>query len=135
LRDYGAAKITFGRVAKMLPGSSEAPYAIGRVLRVDGHFDQSIPYLEQALTLDPGNLELVGAAAITYAALKQFPAALKPYDRALDIRPNDPQVLSYKSSIYQADGNLQEAARVLSGVSETSVLGTMNAYIGQLQYE
>ena len=26
LRDYGAAKTTFGRVSKMLPGSSEVPY-------------------------------------------------------------------------------------------------------------
>ena len=53
LRDFGAAKTTFGRVGKMLPGSSEAPYALGRVARLEGHFDQSIPYFEQALALDP----------------------------------------------------------------------------------
>ena len=29
LRDYGAAKTTFGRVSKMLPGSSEVPMALG----------------------------------------------------------------------------------------------------------
>ena len=31
LRDYGAAKTTFGRVSKMLPGSSEVPDALGRL--------------------------------------------------------------------------------------------------------
>ena len=118
LRDFGAAKTTFGRVGKMLPASSEAPYALGRVVRLEGHDDQSIPYFEQALTLDPGNVELIKAAAYTYAILKQFPAALKLYDRALDIKPNDPELMAYKASIYQAQGKLQEAARFLSGINE-----------------
>ena len=37
LGDFGAAKTTFGRVGKLLPGSSEAPYALGRVIRLEGH--------------------------------------------------------------------------------------------------
>ena len=49
--------------------------------------------------------------------LRQFPAALKLYDRALDITPNDPDVMAAKASIYQAQGNLQEAAKLLSGVN------------------
>ena len=135
LRDFGAAKTTFGRVSKMLPGSSEAPYAIGRVLRLEGLSDQSIPYLEQALTLDPANVELVIAAASNYAVLKQFPAALRLYDRALDIKPNDPELMAYKASIYQAQGNLQEAAKFLSGINETSSWFPFGTKAGQLQYE
>ena len=65
-------------------------------------------------------MELIIAAASNYAVLKQFPAALRLYDRALDIKPNDPDVMAYKASIYQAEGNLQEAARLLSGINETS---------------
>ena len=56
-------------------------------------------------------------AAETYAMLRQFPAALKLYDRALDITPNDPDVMAAKASIYQAQGNLQEAARLLSEIN------------------
>ena len=59
LRDYGPAKTTFERVSKMLPGSSEVPYALGRVARREGHWDQSIAYFEQALALDPRNVELL----------------------------------------------------------------------------
>jgi tetratricopeptide (TPR) repeat protein len=51
LRDYGAAKTTFGRVGKLSPGGSEAPYALGKVMRREGRFDQSIPYFEQALAM------------------------------------------------------------------------------------
>ena len=49
--------------------------------------------------------------------LRQFPAALKLYDRVLDITPNDPDVMASKASIYQAQGNLQEAARLLSEIN------------------
>ena len=56
-------------------------------------------------------------AAWTYTMLRQFPAALKLYDRALDITPNNPDVMASKASIYQAQGNLQEAARFLSEIN------------------
>ena len=67
---------------------SQWPSAI--VARREGHWDESIAYLEQALALDPRNVELLTDAAGTYTMLRQFPAALKLYDRALDITPNDP---------------------------------------------
>ena len=55
-------------------------------------------------------------SAMTYK-LRQFPAALKLYDRALDITPNEVDAIAGKAAIYQAQGNLQEAARLLSEVS------------------
>jgi serine/threonine protein kinase/Tfp pilus assembly protein PilF len=120
LYDYGLAKTTFGRVHKMLPGSSEVPMALGRIARREGHWDQSIIYFEQGLALDPHNVQLLDETAFTYAMLRQFPTALKLYDRALDIAPNDPDVMAAKAGIYQAQGNLQEAARFLSGINEQS---------------
>jgi serine/threonine protein kinase/Tfp pilus assembly protein PilF len=117
LRDYGSAKTTFERVSKMLPGSSEVPMALGFIARREGQWDRSIAYFEQALALDPRNMESLKEAAGTRTGLRQFPAALKLYDRALDIRPNDPDVMAYKAGVYQGEGNLQEAAKLLSEVS------------------
>jgi tetratricopeptide (TPR) repeat protein len=136
LRDYGAAKATFERINKMLPGSSDVPYALAEVARREGHWDQSIAYVEQALTLDPRNVELLTNAAWTYVMLRQFPAALKLYDRVLDIMPNDPDVMAAKASIYQAEGNLQEAARFLSGITEqTPNEDTFEIKVTQLRLE
>jgi len=118
LRDYGSAKTTFVRVSEVLPGSSEVRMALGGILAREGQWDQSVAYLEQALTLDPHNVELLMKAASTYANLRQFTAALKLYDRMLEITPTDPDVMAYKASIYQAEGNLQQAARLLSGINE-----------------
>jgi serine/threonine protein kinase/predicted Zn-dependent protease len=134
LRDYGAAKTTFGRVGKLLPGSSEAPYALGRVMRREGNWTESIPYFEQALALDPRNVELLFAAAMTHVALKQFPAALKFFDRLLDIKPDD-RVINTEARIYQAMGNLQEAAKLLSGINETSSEDAFMTKASQLQFE
>jgi tetratricopeptide (TPR) repeat protein len=97
----------------MLPGNSEVRQALARVSRREGHWDQSIAYFEQALVLDPRNVELLVDAAGTYAMLLQFPTALKLYDRLLDITSNDPDVMADKASIYQAQGNLPQAANLL----------------------
>jgi serine/threonine protein kinase/Flp pilus assembly protein TadD len=120
LRDYASAKTTFERVSKMLPSSSEVPMALGLIARREGNWNQSITYYEQALALDPRNELLLVRAAVPYTELRQFPAALKLYDRVLDIRPNDLDAMAAKASIYQGEGNLQEATRCLSGTKETS---------------
>jgi TolB-like protein/Tfp pilus assembly protein PilF len=126
LRDYGPAKTTFGRVSKMLPGSSEIPKALGLIARREGNWDESIAYFEQALTLDPRNVELLIDAASTYTMLRQFPAALKRYDRALDITPNDPDLIASKVGIYQARGYLQEAAKLLTEINAQTL--SVNAF-------
>jgi len=136
LRDYGLAKSTFTLVSKMLPGSSEVPKALGLIARREGNWDESIAYLEQGLALDPRNMELLGPAADTYTWLRQFPAALKLYDRVLDITPNDPDWIAAKAYIYQAEGNLQEAAKLLSDVNaQTPSQGAFATKIIQLRLE
>jgi TolB-like protein/Flp pilus assembly protein TadD len=117
LRDYQLAKTTFKRVQKMLPGNSDALMGLGAVSRREGHWDQSVAYWEQALALDPRNVELLVKAASTYAELRQFQAALKLYDRALDIVPNEPNLMASKAGIYQAEGNLEQAGKFLSQIN------------------
>jgi tetratricopeptide (TPR) repeat protein len=49
--------------------------------------------------------------------LRQFPAALKTYDRLLDLVPNDPDTVASEAKIYQAEGNLEQAGKLLVGVN------------------
>jgi len=116
-RDYELAKTTFEHVSKMLPGNGEVSYALGAVARREGLWDESVAYWERGLALDPLNTALLTEVAWTYAALRQFPTALKLYDRALDILPNELSLMALKASIYQAEGNLQEAAKLLVQVN------------------
>ena len=59
LGDYVAAKTTFERVSEMLPGSTAAPYALGRLARREGHWDEGVSYFERAVSLDPRNVEFL----------------------------------------------------------------------------
>lgn len=124
LGDYASAKTTFQRASKMLPGSSDVPMALGLIARRQGNWDQSISYYEQALTLDPRNELLLKRAVWPYTEVRQFSAALKLYDRLLDIVPNDPDAMAGKASIYQSEGNLREATRYLSGIESSSAFAT-----------
>ena len=117
LRDYGLAKTTFKKVRKLLPGDSEVLEALGSVTRREGNWDESVAYWEEALALDPRNAELLDTTAWTLIMLRRFPDALKLYDRALDIMPNDPELMAVKATIYQAQGNLPEAAKLLAQVN------------------
>jgi serine/threonine protein kinase/Tfp pilus assembly protein PilF len=136
LQDYEAAKTTFGHASSLLPGSSEVPNAFGLISRREGQWDKSIAYFDQALGLDPRNVELLNKAAGTYTILRQFPAALKLYDRALDIAPNDPVLMATKAGIYQAQGNLEPAAKFLSGIdAQTPSVDAFGIKVNQLRLE
>jgi tetratricopeptide (TPR) repeat protein len=63
-------------------------------------------------------MDLLVRAAATYAGLRQFPVAIKLYDRALDVIPNDPELMALKATMYRAEGNLQESAKLLIDVNE-----------------
>jgi eukaryotic-like serine/threonine-protein kinase len=132
LRDYELAKTTFRLVSKMSPGS-EVLSGLAFIARREGQWDESITYLEQALVVDPRNTELLVNVAFTYCMLRQFSAALKLYDRALDIFPNDPALLAAKASVYQAQGNLEEAVKWLPEVnvqtSSNLVFGVNNVQL------
>jgi TolB-like protein/Tfp pilus assembly protein PilF len=117
LHDNELAKATFERVTKMLPGSSAALIELGLIARRQGRWDESVAYCERALVLDPRNTQSLGLAADIYVTLRQFPAALKLFDRALDILPNELDLMAAKAVVYQAEGNFPEAVKLLGEVS------------------
>ncbi len=127
LRDYELAKATFGRVRELVPGSSDVPAALALIARRQGHWDESVAYWEQTLALDPRNTQWLEGAAQTYAMLRQFPAALKTYDRLLDIVPNNPDTLASEAKIYQAEGNLEQAGKLLADVNAQTP--SINAFL------
>src|SRR5205809_4443263 len=121
---------------RTLPGNSEIPAALGHITQDGGHVDESIAYFEQGLALDPRNMDLLVEAVATYARLRQFPVAIKLYDRALDVLPNDPELMALKAAMYQAEGKLQEAAKLLIDVNErTTSVTAFATKLDQLRLE
>src|SRR5438132_7144701 len=101
----------------MLQRSSEITAALAQIERHQGKWKKTVAYYDQALLLDPRNVELLTETADNYENLRRFDNALKLYDRALEIRPNDVDLLASKAGIYQAQGNLTEAAKSLKDLN------------------
>jgi TolB-like protein/Flp pilus assembly protein TadD len=136
LHDYDAARTNFLHVRKMLPGNSEIPAALAQIARHQGNWDEAVAYYNQALVLDPRNVELLTEIADNYDDLRRSDNALKLYDRALEIRPNDLDLLASKAGIYQAQGNLAEAARCLREVhAQTPSYAAVPEKVTQLIFE
>jgi TolB-like protein len=135
LRDYALAKATFHLVNKLSP-NSEVAWALSAVNRRDGNWNESLASAEQGLARDPRNGELMTTEAWSYTMLRQFPTALKLYEQALDIIPNDPDVTSLLAGIHQAQGNLDEAAKTLSEITaETPFDNAFFVKVTQLRLE
>jgi TolB-like protein/Flp pilus assembly protein TadD len=96
-------------------------------------------YYQFYVLRDYGQAKAMGSlneAARNYAMLRQFPTALKLFDRMLDITPSDPDAMAAKAYTYQNEGNLQEAARFLPEINcQTSPLFAFQAKINQLRFE
>jgi TolB-like protein/Tfp pilus assembly protein PilF len=136
LGDYGLAQATFRVANTLLPGNSEVAWALSAVNRRDGKWDESLAWVQRALALDPRNGELITTAAWTYTMLRQFQKALELYDRALDIVVNDPDLMSLKAGVYQAQGNLEQAAKFLPDISaDTPFEGAFFIKVIQLRLE
>jgi len=117
-RDYGLAKATFQQINKLSPASSDVAWALSAVNRRLGKWEESLAAVEAGLAVDPRNGELLTTSAWTYAMLRQFPMALKRYDQALDIIANDSDLMALRAGIHQAQGNLEQAAKILSEINE-----------------
>jgi serine/threonine protein kinase/Tfp pilus assembly protein PilF len=136
LSDYGHANATFQLVYKLSPSNGEVAFALSALNRRAGNWDESLAWAERALALDPRNGELITMAAWTYEMLRQFPKALNLYDRALDIVTHDPDLLAGEASVYQAQGNLEEAAKLLADITaETPFDGAFVTKMIQLRLE
>src|SRR5882724_11190993 len=136
LGDYELAKATFRLVNKLLPSNSDVAWALSAVNRRIGKWDESLAWVERALATDPRNGELITTAAWTYEMLRQFPKALKLYDRALDIVASDPDLLSTEAGVYQAEGDLERAGKFLSDITaETPFEGAFFIKVLQLRLE
>ena len=136
LHDNEAAEATYQSVGKQLPGSSEVPAALATIAQRQGNWDEATTDFEQALVLDPRNTERLLSAAWNHSDVRKFEAALKLLDRALDIQPNDPVLMAGKATIFQAQGNLDEAAKLLRAVNNaTPSFVVFLTRIGELRLE
>jgi TolB-like protein/class 3 adenylate cyclase/Tfp pilus assembly protein PilF len=113
-KDYDTAVHYFEQAHQLLPNSSRIPEALAYVERRRSQWDRSESYFNEAERLDPRNVNLLTQHALSYAALRRFPEALRKLDQVLDITPDDVDTVAVKAAIAQAEGDLPRASALLA---------------------
>jgi TolB-like protein/class 3 adenylate cyclase/Tfp pilus assembly protein PilF len=114
LKDYDAAVRYFGQARQFLPNSSRIPESLAYVARRRGQWDRSEAYFNEAQRLDPRNVNLFAQHAVNDICLRRFSDALRKLDQALNITPDDLDILVQKAAIAQAEGDLPRASTLLA---------------------
>jgi TolB-like protein len=134
-RNYDAAVASFEKARQLAPRTSDALEALALVSRRKGEWQQSLEYFRQATEIDPRNISLLASKGETYVELREYASALKIYDQILEISPDNADALASKAEIHQMEGNLSEAAMLLSRMPSDPSSENFNVQIQQKIYE
>ncbi|MBZ0268623.1 tetratricopeptide repeat protein [bacterium] len=97
MKNYDYALSTLRQAAALAPEDDLVRFEIGRAWRRRGYVDKAIPFYEQALELNPQNVqavvELVDSRIIMQGDHPDFRAALDLLERARKVAPDDEDVL------------------------------------------
>ena len=121
VRDYDGAKAKFTQLRQRLPSNAGVPMALAMIARRQGLWNESLTQFDEASQLNPLDVFLLNEWAKTATAMRQFSVALKLFDRALSISPNNPTVIGHKAIVYQITGDLESAGKLLTGLVDDSV--------------
>jgi serine/threonine protein kinase/Tfp pilus assembly protein PilF len=120
LKDYDTAVRYFEQARQLLPNNSRISECLANVTRKRGQWEESEMYFNEAMRLDPRNVNILSNHARSDIHFRRFPEALRKLDQVLNIMPDDTDTLSKKAIIAQAQGDLQRAAALLAPLHPTA---------------
>jgi TolB-like protein/Flp pilus assembly protein TadD len=112
-RDWARASAEYAAGRKIAPGNADLLKGTGLVARSQGHWDEGLAALQQALTLDPRSLSIARRLNYTLVWLRRYPEALAATDRSLALDPQDPAFHQAKIMVFLAEGDLPKARAAL----------------------
>jgi TolB-like protein/Tfp pilus assembly protein PilF len=124
LRDPEGARPSFEQLLTKLPNDTDIPFALTFITLKQGRWDESRAYVDRAIELNPRDRGLRQTAALIRLATRDFAGALRCYDEALSIWPEDPYLIAGKAGVYQSLGELDQADALLQKLHPTA----KNAY-------
>jgi TolB-like protein/class 3 adenylate cyclase/Tfp pilus assembly protein PilF len=98
--DYNGALAELEIARRTLPNDPRVFELIGYILRRQGKQEEALDYLNRALTLDPRNLFTLQQVALSYFYLRRFPENVAMLDRALAIKPDDPETMAARALVF-----------------------------------
>jgi TolB-like protein/Flp pilus assembly protein TadD len=114
-RDYAAALKELALVRRSSPNDSDIPFLTGMIERRQGHFTETITWLEQALAIDPHNAPIISELCNAYTWTGHYAEARRLMDEALTGEPNNFILASRRARIdYWQNGDLRRMQQLAS---------------------
>jgi TolB-like protein/Tfp pilus assembly protein PilF len=122
--NYEAALKEFEIAQQALPNESEVYLAIGAIQRRQGKWAESTANLEKAVSLNPKDSWPLQNLALNYQMLRNFDAANKTIDRALQINPQGFTLWGIKAKLAIGEkGDLSVGEKLLEKAKSLSLSG------------
>ncbi len=118
-RDYVRAREELAAARKALPNEPLALLLQGYIDRREGHWDESISEMEQALALDPRNAFILQQLSFSYSKLRRYPEEAAALDKALIIIPNDVSTRLQRAKVeLNSRANLEPFRSAISSIAK-----------------
>jgi TolB-like protein/Tfp pilus assembly protein PilF len=98
--DYDGALAELEIARHTLPNDPRVFELTGYILRRQGKQEEALEYINRALTLDPRNLFTLQQVALSYFYLRRFSENVAVLDRALAIKPDDPETMAARALVF-----------------------------------
>ncbi len=116
--DYDTAAKEFAIAQRGLPNEAESYLDLGAIQRRQGKWSESTANLERATTLSPKDVWMFVNLAENYEMLRDFPAANRTIERALDVDPKSPAAWETKAKLgIEEKGDFAPAEKALTAVN------------------
>src|SRR5437762_7067606 len=87
--DYDRARDELAIAVRTLPNNARIFQWSGRIDRRQGRWHDAVRNLEHAMELDPRNVNILEAAAVTYSYMRDYGQAKAIFDRLIALEPKD----------------------------------------------
>ena len=114
LRNYKGALEMMRQLRMTWPNNAELLQAMAFISARLGQWQEALSYIQQSVSLNPNEIYTRIQAIHTALAMRDFAIALEIVDNALQIWPNDTNLIGTKAFVFQARGQLDEAQTVLN---------------------
>jgi tetratricopeptide (TPR) repeat protein len=117
--DWDRALEEFAIARKSQPNNSDLLSYIGFVQRRQGKFEEALANIKRASDLDPLSNNLAEHLGETFELMRNYPEALRYFNRAISLAPDVPGAYYSKSGLYLLwEGNKEKARMVLEQAAQ-----------------